>query len=230
MQHEHQALCKRQITRYKTVVAVPHPYPFPIIVDYSFSDSFSESDASPSRRKETSQSPGSHAFALWPPGRRKGTTHQATTAEQAKALPGAKSISRGNPRPPQEKDERADLSIKSPRLLSAIGDSPPPCRVFSPRLRHYPWPIPPRCPPPPPPSPARWRPGGPSPPLSTQGPGSSAAAGPDRGRSTGCELERGRTNRRTSTGPTPGTSPWISPPGSVSSPATSRSLDRRPNA
>lgn len=80
--------------------------------------------------------------------------------------------------------------------------------------RTIPWPIQPRSPPP---SPALWRPGGPSRRLSTPepGPAPSAAAGSDRARSTGCVLGRERTTRRTSTGPTPGTSPWISPLGST---------------
>jgi hypothetical protein len=76
------------------------------------------------------------------------------------------------------------------------------------------WPMPPRSPPPPPPPClARWRPGGP--PLSTPGPRTRAAAGSGRGRSTGCELGRGRVIRRTSTAPTPGNSPWIAPRTSV---------------
>ena len=90
------------------------------------------------------------------------------------------------------------------------------CIFFGPASRSapFPWPIQPRSPPP---SPARWRPGGPSRPLSTPGP--EPAPSSIRARSTGCVLGRGRTIRRTSTDPTHGTSPWISPLGSVSSPA-----------
>jgi hypothetical protein len=117
----------------------------------------------------------------------------------------------GNPRPPQEKETSAPPFIRD-HLRSSL----PRHLLLDPPRAPFPWPIQPRSPPP---FPARWRPGRPSRPLSTPGP--EPAPSSDRARSTGCVLGRGRTIRRTSTGPTHGTSPWISPLGSVSSPADS---------
>ncbi|RLN40028.1 hypothetical protein C2845_PM01G03390 [Panicum miliaceum] len=188
----------------RTVVTVP--YPFPIIVEYSSPEIpyCSLNLTPPSRGEETSQRPGSHTSAslLWPrtaTGRRKGThTYQPASSHHRQARPPA-GTKVHHPHGWESTTTTGKRRARRPYHKIPSGFYPRsaiprlPCRVFSPRLRHYPWPIPPRCPPPPSPSPARWRPGGPSPPLSAPGPGPSAAAG----RSTGCELGWGRTIRRT---------------------------------